>query len=364
MTFLSGAARWAGGTAAIASLSALLAACGTTEPEPLPPNVQSECALADGDGPKIALAYSVGGRGDRGINDSAFDGVARAIKKHDATCIEDEAVEGESETVREERLRRMADTSRMVIAIGAGYSEAVNEVAPAFPKVNFAVIDGSDPDETPNANVAYLRFAEDEGSFLVGAAAALKSRTGTVGFVGGVHDERTQRYEAGYRAGAQAAEPGIEVLATYLKETADQKKTPDEPSPTEAAAELFDGDADVVYQVSAGTGSGVFNAAADADAWAIGSEYDQYQTANDDQRDHLLTSMVKRTDTVTSHFIGRVQAGGPLVGAHTYGVKQRGVSYATSGGHIKDIATALDGYAERIASGDLEIADREPQPVG
>jgi basic membrane protein A len=343
--------------AGVVGLALLMSACGRSEPEPLPPNVQSACALAEGHGPQIAVAYGVGGRGDRALNDSAFKGVAKALKKYDATCIEDEAVEGESEAVREDRLRRMADDSSIVITVGGSYSEAVNEVAPDFRKVHFAVIDGADADETPNANVAYLQFAEEQGSFLMGAAAALKSRSHTVGFVGGVNDDRTKRYEAGYRRGAVAARPDAKVIVSFLQESADTE-TPKPPSPTEAATDLFDRGADVVYQVSAGTGSGVFNAADDAKAWAIGSEYDQYQTANEDQRKHILTSMVKRTDTVTYDFISRVEAGHAPVGAHIYGVKERGVGFATSGGYVKDIASDLDEYAKRIADGDLDIPIR------
>lgn len=372
MRFSRGSARWAGGLAVVAVVVAVVVAAvvawllvgrQTVEPEPLPPNVQSECALAQGDGPKIAVAYGVGGRGDRGVNDSAFEGVAKAIAKHDATCIEDEAVEGESDTVREERLRRMADGSSVVVAVGVEYSDAVNDVAPDFPKVDFGIIDGQDTDDETNGNVAYLRFAEDEGSFLVGAAAALKSKTDTVGFLGGVHDERTRRYEAGYRAGAQAVAPDVKVLVTYLKETADQEKTPDEPSPTEAAGDLFDQDADVVYQVAAGTGSGVFNAAVDAEAWAIGSEYDQYQTATEDQRTRILTSMVKRTDTVTYDFIRRVDRGATPSGTLTYGVKARGVDYATSGGYVANLEGRLASLADRVAAGEITIPASAPTSV-
>ena len=361
MSFFRGRA---GGSAAVVVLVSCLVGCEAVEPEPLPPNVQSECALAQGDGPQIAVAYGVGGRGDRGTNDTTFRGLAKAIKRFDGTCIEDEAVEGESETVREERMRRMADASDIVIAVGSTYDDAVNEVAPDFPTVRFAVIDGRDADDEPNANVAYLRFAEDEGSYVVGAAAALKSKTDTVGFLGGVRDDRTQRYEAGFRAGAVSVTPDVKVLVTYLKESADQEKTPDDLSPTDAAAELFDQDADVVYQVAAGTGSGVFNAAVDAGAWAIGSDYDQYQTANDDQRTRVLTSMVKRTDTATYDFVRRVETGEAPSGTLSYGVKARGVDYATSGGYVQNLEDRLDDLVERIADGEVTMPESAQPPVG
>jgi basic membrane protein A len=290
--------------------------------------------------------------------------MVKALKRYDGACIEDEAVDGESDTVREERVRRMADVSDIVIAVGSAYDEAVNEAAPEYPKVHFAVIDGQDTDDEANPNVAYLRFAEDEGSFLVGAAAALKSKTDTVGFLGGVRDERTSRYEAGYRAGAVAITPDVKVLVTYLKESVDQEKTPDDVSPTDAAADLFDQGADVVYQVDAGTGSGVFNAAVDAEAWAIGSDYDQYQTANEDQRTQVLTSMVKRADTVTYDFVRRVEKAQAPTGTLTYGIKAHGVDYATSGGYVQNLEGRLDGLADRIADGEITIAEPAQTPVG
>lgn len=368
MKFARGRARFVVAGALLLALVAalvtwLLFGRRTVEPEPLPPNVQSECALAQGDGPRVAVAYGVGGRGDRGINDSAFEGMTKVIETYDARCIEDEAVDGESDTVREERVRRMAGSSDIVIAVGPEYSEPVNKVAPDFPKVHFGIIDGDDTDDEPNPNVAYLRFAEDEGSYVVGAAAALKSKTGTVGFIGGVHDERTRRYEEGFRRGAQVVTPDVNVLVTYLKETADQEKTPDDLSPTEAAAELFDRDADIVYQVAAGTGSGVFNAAVDAEGWAIGSEYDQYQTANEDQRTRILTSMVKRADTVCFDFVRRVERREAPSGVITYGLKADGVDYATSGGYVKNLTDRLDSLAAPVASGEVTIPAPAPLPA-
>lgn len=335
----------------------VLAGCSPQAPEPLPPNVQSQCALAEGHGPKIGIAYGVGGRGDRGMNDSAFKGIAKALDAYSATCIEDEAVEGETEAAREDRLARLADQTSTVVAVGSGYSEAAAEVAAAHPKVHFGVIDGHATGHVTPSNVAYLGFAEEQGSFLMGAAAALKSGKDSVGFVGGVHDARTRRYEAGFRAGALAVRPTIKVLATYLKEKATDD-LPDEPSPTQAAADLYDRGVRVIYQVSAGTGAGVFNAAKDADRWAIGSDYDQYQTASEDQRPHLLTSMIKRANTVAFDFIRDVEAGRVQSGDRTYGIKEHGVGFATSGGQIKDISADLDDFAQQIAAGDLKIPRR------
>ena len=146
-----------------------------------------DCDSADGDGPKVGIAYDVGGQGDRSFNDAAAAGMAKAVDELGATCGEGEAQDGEPESAREDRLRQFAEGDfNPIVAVGFAYSEAINAVAPDFPDVNFAVVDGFDPDDKPNENVAYLGFAENEGSFLAGVAAALKTTTRHVGFVGGV----------------------------------------------------------------------------------------------------------------------------------------------------------------------------------
>jgi basic membrane lipoprotein Med (substrate-binding protein (PBP1-ABC) superfamily) len=164
------------------------------------------CKGAKGDGPKVGLAYDVGGRGDQSFNDSAYAGLAKAVKDMKATCTEGEASDGEAESARETRLRDMADAGmNPIIGVGFAYSEAVDAVSKDYKDVSFGVIDGFDPTpDAANANVAYLGFAENEGSFLVGVAAASKSAAHHIGFVGGVHNDLIKKFEAGYVAGAKA----------------------------------------------------------------------------------------------------------------------------------------------------------------
>jgi basic membrane protein A len=315
------------------------------------------CKTAKGDGPKIGLAYDVGGRGDQSFNDSAYAGLEKAVSDFDATCIEGEATDGEAESAREDRLRNFAENgATTVVGVGFAYSESINKVAPDFPDVNFGVIDGFDPDKDVNKNVAYLGFAEEQGSFLVGVAAAEKSKSGTIGFVGGVHNDLIKKFEAGYRAGAEAAKPGIKVDVKYIQES-DLKGFGDPAGGKAAATGEFDKGADVVYHAAGGSGSGVFDAAVDAGdgKWAIGVDSDQYLTATATQKPHILTSMLKRVDTATYDFVKSVDAGKALTSYQVYDLKADGVGYSTSGGFVDDIASDIDGYKAKIVSGDIKV---------
>jgi basic membrane protein A len=315
------------------------------------------CKNASGDGPKVGLAYDVGGRGDQSFNDSAYAGLKKAVEDLKATCVTGEAADGEAESARETRLKDMADQGlNPIIGVGFAYSDAVNAVAPNYPNISFGVIDGFDPDKSPNANVAYLGFAENQGSYLVGVAAALKTKTGTIGFVGGVHNDLIKKFEAGYVAGAKAAKPDIKVDVKYIEET-DLSGFGDPAGGKAAAAAEYQAGADIVYHASGASGSGVFEAAADAGdgKWAIGVDSDQYLTAPANQQPHILTSMLKRVNVATFNMIKSVADGSPLAGYQTYDLAHDGVGYATSGGFIDDIKSQIDEYAAKIKSGEIKV---------
>ena len=310
------------------------------------------CDDTDGDGPKIGLAYDVGGRGDQSFNDSAYLGLEKAVEEFDATCIEGEAQDGEAESAREDRLRQMADAgATAIIGVGFAYSDSVNAVAPDYPDVAFGVVDGVDPDEEANDNVAYFSFAANEASFLVGVAAAETTQSKTVGFVGGVHNDLIKGFEAGYTAGVKAVDPKIKVEVAYLAGFGDPAggKT--------AAAGEFDKGADVVYHASGASGSGVFDAAVEAGEgnWAIGVDSDQYLTATADQQPHILTSALKRVDVATFDFIKSVSDGSPKTSYVTYDLKNDGVGYSTSGGFIDEISADIDGFAAKIKDGTIKV---------
>lgn len=346
-------------TAVVAVTALTLAGCGSAkkaDTSKIGGNADI-CKTAKGSGPKIGLAYDVGGRGDHSFNDSAYVGLAKAVTEFKGTCVEGEATDGEAESAREDRLRQMADGGAVaIIGVGFAYSDAVNKVAPAYPKINFSVVDGFDPDKVVNKNVAYLGFAENESSFLVGVAAAAKTKTGTIGFVGGVHNDLIKKFEAGYVAGAKAVKPGIKVLVQYIQES-DLKGFGDPAGGKAAATGEFDKGADIVYHASGASGSGVFDAAVAAGAgkWAIGVDSDQYLSATPAQKPHILTSALKRVDTATYDFIKSVNAGKPLTSYQTYDLKVDGVGYATSGGFVSDIAAMIDAFKAKIISGAIKV---------
>ena len=334
-----------------------LAMAGCAQQDEGGTSADKDICSGNGDGPKVGLAYDVGGRGDQSFNDAAYAGLKKAVDDLDATCTTGEAQDGEAESAREDRLRQMADSGyNPIIGVGFAYSDSVNAVAPDYPEVSFAVIDGFDPDQEANDNVAYLGFAEQEGSFLVGVAAAEKTQTDTVGFVGGVHSDLIKKFEAGYVAGVQAVDPNIKVDVKYIEET-DLKGFNDPAGGKAAATALYDSGADIVYHASGGSGAGVFDAAVDAGdgMWAIGVDSDQYKTASADQKKHILTSMIKRVDVATYDMVKSVQDGEPLVSYQTYDLKSDGVGYSTSGGFIDDITADIDEFGDKIKSGETKV---------
>lgn len=342
--------------AIIGSLVLLLGACGNSEPEVVPPVGQGLCKSSVGEGPAVGMAYDVGGRNDLGINDSAFDGLTRAVHKFHATCIEAEAAGGELPSARVNRLNQLIDTgATVIVAVGGTYSDAVDKVARANPKVHFAVIDTPDSDAEHPQNVARLDFAVDEGAYLAGVAAALASKSKTVGFIGGLPSRLVDAYQSGFDAGARAAVPDVKVLITRQKPVDDDfalKK-----ASRLAATDQFDRGADVVFGADGVSEAGLFNAAVDAgdDHWAIGVNSDQFLTATGDQKPHVLTSVVKRSDVPTYEFIKSVAQGKPINGSRTYDLEEGGVEYARSGGFVKPISRRLDKFEKRLEDGEVQI---------
>ncbi|WP_370291010.1 BMP family protein [Nocardioides sp.] len=303
---------------------------------------------------KVGMAYDVGGRGDQSFNDSAAAGLDKAKEEFGLDSQESEAEDGESESAREERLRTFADAGyNPIIAVGFAYSAAVGKVAAEYPDVNFAIIDDSANEKV--ANVASLVFAEEQGSFLVGAAAALKSKSGEVGFVGGVETPLIQKFQAGYEAGAKAVNPSIKVDVTYLTQAPDFSGFGDPAKGKTAAEGMFDGGADIVYHAAGGSGAGVFEAAKAANKLAIGVDSDQYNTADPSVKDVILTSMLKNVDVAVYNYLQKVVDGDVPTGITSYDLKVDGVGYSTSGGKVDDIKSKLDDYKQQIIDGKITV---------
>ncbi len=337
---------------AVAAVSALLfAGAACSKKSETGDNAANEDCVEKGD-VKVGMAYDVGGRGDQSFNDSAAKGMDKAACELGFNVKDAEAQDGEPESAREERLQQLVDAGyNPVIAVGFAYSASVGKIAKANPDVNFAIVD----DLVEGDNIANLVFAEEQGSFLVGAAAALKSETGNVGFVGGVDTELIHKFEAGYKAGAEAVNPDIKVQSVYLSTPPDFSGFGDPAKGETAATGMFEKGADVVYHAAGGSGGGVFKAATDAKKWAIGVDSDQALTADASVRDSIMTSMLKNIDVAVFDFLKSVDAGKANTGATVYDLSVDGVGYSTTGGHIDDITDKLDEYKKQIIDGEIKV---------
>ncbi len=305
---------------------------------------------------KVGLAYDIGGRGDQSFNDAAAAGLDKAKSELGIETKEAEASNGEPDSAKEERLRVLANAGyNPVIAVGFAYSASVAKVAKELPDTNFAIIDD---EAAVGDNIANLVFAEEQGSFLVGAAAALKSKSGNIGFVGGVDVPLIHKFEAGYEAGAKAVKSDIKVQVKYLTQPPDFSGFGDPAKGKTAAAGMYDAGADVVYQAAGGSGGGVFEAAKAANAMAIGVDSDQYKTADPSVQSVIITSMLKKVDVAVYDFIKTVSEGNFTAGTVRYDLEKDGVGYSTSGGAIDDIVSKLDDYKQKIISGEITVPDK------
>ncbi len=311
------------------------------------------------EGVRIGLAYDAIGRGDRSFNDSAFAGAEAAIEEFDGEYRE--VTPNEDGSDRAELLAQLAEQGYdPVIAVGFAYDEVIADVAAEYPDTTFAQVDGSYqlPDGTSKGdNVTGLIFAAEQGSFLAGAAAALKSESGRIGFVGGVNVPLIQTFQAGYQAGARAVNPNIAIDAQYISPAGDFSGFNDPARAQILAQGMYSGGADIVFQVAGGSGTGVFQAAADAGGRAIGVDSDQYQTVDDPaQQAVIMTSMLKRVDNAVTSFVGSFVDGSVEGGTDiVYDLESDGVGLATTGGFIDDIQGDLDTYRQQIIDGEIEV---------
>lgn len=347
------ASKLAATTAAGAMLLAL-AACGgggngsdAASPEASAPS------SAAAEGPKVGLAYDIGGRGDQSFNDAAAAGLDKAKSELNLGEIKElEAGSGETGAQKEQRLRLLAQSGyNPVVAIGFAYSEAITKVAKEFPDTKFAIVD----DAAQGPNISNLLFAENEGSFLVGAAAAMKSKKDHIGFVGGVQVPLIKKFEIGYTKGAQAVKPDIKIDVKYLTQPPDFGGFNDPAKGKTAAEGMYDAGADVVYQAAGGSGGGVFEAAKAANAMAIGVDSDQALTADESVRGVIMTSMLKKVDVAVFDFLKSFVDNNVKAGPTVYDLKAGGVDFSTTGGQVDDIKTDLDGYKQKIIDGEIKV---------
>jgi basic membrane protein A len=305
---------------------------------------------------KVGLAYDIGGRGDKSFNDSAYRGLQRVKSDLKLDIKELSAQPSDTDSDRAERLRLLASAGyNPVIAVGFAYAKALSTVAPKFPKTHFGIVDGATTDVSA-PNVANLVFSEEQGSFLVGAAAALKSKSKHVGYIGGCLVPLLKKFQAGYQAGVAAVDKSVKVDVKYL--STPQQSCPgfnDPAAGQESGKGMYDGGADVVYAAAGGSGSGVFKAAKAANKMAIGVDSDQYLTADASVKDVIITSMLKRVDVAVFTFVKDSGEGNFKAGEQRFDLAKDGVGYATSGGKIDDIKSKLEDYKKQIIDGKIQV---------
>jgi basic membrane protein A and related proteins len=332
---------------AIAAFALITGACGGSDTA-TEESVTEETAAAaadpcEGSELKLGLAFDTGGRGDGTFNDSAARGAEQAASE---LCYVVSELEATTDDDRKPNLEA-------VIAVGFAFGGAIEEVAAANPNVTFGWVDGY----LDLPNVKTLGFSEQEGSFLVGAAAALKSASGTIGFIGGQEIDLIKRFEAGYIAGAKAVNPDIKVESKYLGAAGDNAAWGSPDKAKEIAMSWYKKGADIVYTAAGGSGAGTIEAAVEAGEgkWAIGVDSDQYLTATPEQQARILTSMLKRVDVSVFLTAKAVKEGDITGGFKIYDLKSDGVGYATSGGHVDDIADQLEAFKAKVVSGEIVV---------
>jgi basic membrane protein A len=301
------------------------------------------------------LVYDVGGRGDASFNDAAATGLARASKELGiATRALTPDRGGEN---RHELLRLLAEEEfGLVIAVGFVFADAVKSVARDFPHTAFAIVDAV----VEGDNIVSLTFSEEQGSYLVGAAAALTSQAGKVGFIGGVESGPVRKFEAGYLFGARSVKPDIGITVKYISQPPDFSGFSDPSRAKEIALGMYAAGADVVYHVAGGSGIGLFEASRQASSdgpkvFAIGVDSDQYRAVDDALSPFVLTSMLKRVDVAVYETIKAYQQGHFTPGHVRFDLRSGGVDFARSGSANDDIEQRLDELKRLIISGEIQV---------
>lgn len=305
----------------------------------------------------IAMVTDVGGVDDKSFNQSAWEGIQQfgkenGLEKGDGgyDYLESKS-DADYNTNLNNLIRRDFD---VVFAIGALFEAPVKEIAEQRKDANLVIVDG----EVELDNVASVMFKDHEGAFLAGVAAALQSKTGKVGFVGGMEIPVIERFESGFRAGVQAANPDVEVEVHYTGafDKAELGKA--------AANKMYSSGVDIIFHASGATGNGVFNEAKErkqtdpnADVWVIGVDRDQYEEGQVGDTNVTLTSSLKHVNVGVMDVANKAKEGNfPGGEVLTYGLAEEGVGLADSRGALSDeIMATVDEWQEKIISGDVVV---------
>ena len=298
---------------------------------------------------KPAVVYDLGGKNDKSFNESAYTGAERFKTE---TGIDYKDFEIQNDAQREQAMRRFArDGHNPIVVIGFSQAAALEKVAAEFPDTKFGIVDMV----VDKPNVRSILFTEHEGSYLVGVMAAKASKTGKVGFVGGMDIPLIRKFACGYVQGVKSVNADAEVFQNMTGTTGAAWNDPVKGA--ELAKSQFDRGADVVYHAAGGTGIGVLQAAADAGKLGIGVDSNQ----NGMHPGKVLTSMLKRVDNAVYNAFMDVKNDKWSTGFNVLDLKAGGVGYAMDDNNKDlvdaDMQAAVEAAASAIKDGSVKVHD-------
>ena len=317
---------------------------------------------------KVGIVFDIGGKNDRSFNAAAWEGGKRAAKDL-PICLYD--VEPGNPTSIEPAMRAFAEKNfDLIVGIGFAQGPIMQKVAEDYPDIKFAIIDGvifEADGKTPKSNVASLVFREHEGSYLVGMIAAAKSKTGVLGFLGGMDIPLIHKFETGYEEGARSVNPNIRVIDNYVGVTDGAWNNPGKGK--ELALAQIEKGADVIFTAAGNSGLGAFdaveqygkNAQGEANKFVIGVDSNQNMV----KPGFVLTSMVKRVDNAVYDAIKEVLEGRFKGGFHVFGLDKDGVAYAMDQYNKPlippDVITRVEESKGKIVAGEITVTDAMAQ---
>jgi len=312
---------------------------------------------------RVGIVFDIGGKNDRSFNAAAWEGVKRAQQDLDI-CLYD--VEPGNPTSIEPAMRAFAEKSfDLIIGVGFAQGPIMQKVAADYPNIKFAIVDGVilDAKGNPMTNVASLVFREHEGSYLVGIIAASKSKTGTLGFLGGMDIGLIHRFATGYTEGAKSVNPDINVVVNYVGVTDSAWNNPGKGK--ELSLAQIEKGADVIFTAAGNSGLGAFDAVeqygknekGEANKFVIGVDSNQ----NGVKPGFVLTSMVKRVDNAVYDVVKEVLDGKFEGGFHVFGLDKDGVAYAMDDNNKAlippDVVQKAEEARAKIVAGEIKVTD-------
>lgn len=298
---------------------------------------------------KVALVLDKGGKDDKSFNSAAYEGALKAKKD---LGIELKYVEATDSNSIENLHRSFAKKDfDLIIGIGFAQRQAIQKISASFPQKKFVIVDG----EVDRPNVKSLLFEEHEASFLVGSIAALKSKSGKVGFIGGMDIPLIRRFEMGYKAGAENAKPKMKVVSNFIGVTGEAWNNPAKAK--ELALSQYNSGVDVIFVAAGASGAGVFDAAEEQKKLAIGVDSNQ----NGLKPGFILTSMLKRVDLAVYNTIKEAQEGHFKAGIQKFNLQNEGVGYAMDSNNEKlvtpEIRKKVEEIKSQIIKGEIRVPD-------